>query len=225
MENEIIMSNPASLIELAIQKDADIEKLGKLMDLQERWEARQSAKLFKVAMSGFTSKKPELKKSKKVSFGQTNYKYLPLGRIQQAIDPILGEFGLSYRWEQIQESGLIKITCIISHIDGHTESTFMSAPADDSGKKNVIQSIGSTVSYLKRYTLEGALGLSSDDDDDGHSSSKPEFIDDRESLNPSAKAWEGAVSALKNDEVTIDQVVKKYKVTPQDKELLIKLSK
>lgn len=55
--------------------------------------------------------------------------------------------------------------CIISHVDGHDESTTMSAEADTSGNKNAIQSRGSSVTYLQRYTLIGALGISTADED------------------------------------------------------------
>ena len=44
----------------------------------------------------------------------------------------------------------------------------MTAPADTSGSKNAIQARGSTVTYLQRYTLLGALGLvTGDEDTDG----------------------------------------------------------
>ena len=36
---------------------------------------------------------------------------------------------------------------------------------DTSGKKNEIQSRGSTITYLQRYTLIGALGLTTADED------------------------------------------------------------
>jgi hypothetical protein len=49
----------------------------------------------------------------------------------------------------------------------------MSAPADKSGGKNDIQAMASTVTYLRRYTLTGALGITTgNDDNDG---GKPEY--------------------------------------------------
>lgn len=41
------------------------------------------------------------------------------------------------------------------------------AGRDESGNKNSIQSIGSTVTYLQRYTLKAGLGLAAASDDDG----------------------------------------------------------
>ena len=51
------------------------------------------------------------------------------------------------------------MTCVLSHRDGHFEETTLTAGRDDSGKKNAIQQVGSTITYLQRYTLKAALGL------------------------------------------------------------------
>ena len=46
----------------------------------------------------------------------------------------------------------------------------MKLPADTSGSKNVVQAIGSSVSYGKRYTMQALLNITSGgEDDDGHS--------------------------------------------------------
>ena len=68
------------------------------------------------------------------------------------------------RFEQDHTNG-ITVTCIVSHLDGHSESTTMSASADKTGGKNEVQAIGSTVTYLQRYTLIGSLGITTADDD------------------------------------------------------------
>ena len=61
----------------------------------------------------------------------------------------------------------------------------MTADKDTSGNKNSIQSIGSTRTYLQRYTLIGALGLSTaEDDTDGHgAASKKEAIPEPKAKN------------------------------------------
>jgi hypothetical protein len=58
------------------------------------------------------------------------------------------------------------VTCHVSHEKGHRESTSLTGPEDVSGGKNPIQTIGSTVTYLQRYTMVSALGLSTADQDD-----------------------------------------------------------
>jgi hypothetical protein len=159
--------NPASLIEKAIESNLDIDKLERLMDLQERWEANNAKKAYFEAMNKFQEKKPEIIKSENVEFnGKKQFSFASLSNIQKLVDPVLSEYGLSYSWKQEKGDGEknIKITCIVSHVDGHSELTDLEGGHDTSGSKNSIQAIGSAVSYLKRYTLMNALGLSTGDD-------------------------------------------------------------
>lgn len=155
--------NPMQLVSMAVQSNADIDKLERLMDLQERWEKQNSRKRFLEAMSEFQRICPDILKLKSAH----NSTYAPLGDIVAQIREPLSKCGLSYRFEQDHTSG-IRVKCIVSHIDGHSESTEMSAPADGSGNKNQIQAIASTVTYLSRYTLTAALGIvTADADIDG----------------------------------------------------------
>jgi len=171
MSEIIKQEQPVSLITQAISAGANIETLEKLMALQERYEANQARKAFFEALSEFQRKCPVLKKNKKVSFKSektgftTNYNYTPLAQIVSQVKNILSDCGLTYRWETKDDGNNIVITCIITHKDGHSESNSMSAQSDTSGSKNVIQGRGSAVSYLQRYTLIGALGISSADED------------------------------------------------------------
>lgn len=192
MKNELEVQQPVNLIQMAIEKGSTMETLKGLMDLQERWEKNEARKKFKQAMVDFQREKPELKKNSHVKFNSTNYSFNSLPNIQRAVDPVLSEQGLSYRWEQEQmDDNSIKITCIVSHIAGHEERTYLIAKPDTSGSKNPVQQIGSTVSYLKRYTLEGALGLSSDKDDDA---GKPKELPVLTELD---KRWSKAVEAYR----------------------------
>lgn len=171
MTEEIIRtpSTPSDLISQAIEKGLDVEALSKLMDLQERWEANQARKAFFEAFTAFQSIVPDIRKSKPVSFKDVKYSYAPLSEITRQIADSLEKTKLSYRWEIQDTEKEIKVTCLVSHIDGHTERTTMMGNPDTTGSKNVIQARGSAIEYLKRYTLIGALGLSTTDTDvDGH---------------------------------------------------------
>lgn len=160
-----VVTNPETLISQAIEKGLDVESLGKLMDLRDRWEATIARKAFFEAFTDFQCECPDLRKTKLVSFNQTTYKYAPLADITRQILPLLKVHGLSYRWEIQDTEKEIKVTCLVSHVQGHTESTSMMANPDLSGSKNPIQGRGSAIEYLKRYTLVGALGLSTADSD------------------------------------------------------------
>jgi hypothetical protein len=169
-------SQPMKLMEIAISNGADLASLEKLMDLQERWEAGLAKKEFFAALSAFQSDIPKISKNGKASFGHkqgggsTEYTYAFLDDIARAIRPFLAKHGLSYRYEQKVENSNITVRCFVSHSSGHQEKNSMSALPDNSGKKNNIQQQASTVSYLRRYTLTGALGITSADVDDDASS-------------------------------------------------------
>lgn len=173
LQKEVTASpTPLTLLTAAIEKGVDMQQLKELMDLQERWEKKEAKKAFLDALSKFQTLVPVVKKNKKASIasqkGSFSYKFAELGVIAATIKEALNASGLSYRWEFKESAGKLKVTCLVSHRDGHTESTEMEAGLDTSGYKNDIQQKGSTHSYLQRYTLIGALGLSTaDEDNDG----------------------------------------------------------
>lgn len=161
------VTTPQDLISQAIDKGLGVAELEKLLDLQERWEATKARKAFFVAMADFQDKCPDLRKNKLVDFGpgKASYHYAPLADIDRQIKTLMKECGLSKRWEIQDDKDIIKVTCLITHIDGHTERTTMQANPDESPGKNKIQARGSAIEYMKRYTLIGALGISTADND------------------------------------------------------------
>lgn len=182
------------LIQMAVEKGADINQLEKLMDLQDRFEAKNAKKSFFNALSIFQSMTVTIKKTGLASFptknnGRTEYTYAKLEDIARVIRPSLKEAGLSYRYEQSSDNNLMTVVCIVTQKEGHQERTSMSAFADQSGSKNQIQQIASTISYLRRYTLTGALGITVGDDDDDGACYNPEEIDQvqHESINTEEK--------------------------------------
>lgn len=161
----------ARLIEVALQSNADIEKLERLLVLQQKWQAEQARMAFFDALSGFQSNLPPIKKMKKASFptrngGRMEYSYASLDDVAEAIRPLLAQYGLAYRFEQkFDVGGMVWVKCILSHSAGHSEECSMPAFADDSGQKSAIQQVASTITYLRRYTLTGVLGIATTDQD------------------------------------------------------------
>lgn len=173
--------SPMAMIGQAINNGVSPEMLGQLMDLQERHERNLGRKAFDNAIAAAKAEIPPIIKAREVDFtsskGRTNYQYEDLATIAKVVDPILGAHGLSYRFRTEIADGIVTVTCILSHRDGYSEETALPAPPDNSGNKNSIQAVGSTVTYLQRYTLKAALGLSSaHDDDDGQGSEASEPI-------------------------------------------------
>lgn len=164
-----------SLIErLVLNPDADLDKLERMLTLKREHDRDNARISFAGALAAARSKIPPIVKDATVDFTtrdgkRTNYQHETLAGIAKVIDPILSEYGLSYRFRTNQGSGGVQVTCIIAHAHGHSEETSLSCAPDGSGSKNAFQAVGSAVTYLQRYTLKAALGLSAEMDDDGQS--------------------------------------------------------
>lgn len=173
-------STPAELIHQAVANGADLTKLEKLLELQERWETNEAKKSYHKAMAAFKANPPDIEKDKKVSFGNTKYSHATLANVVEKINAALSRHGLSASW-MVNQNGTVSVTCKITHVHGHHEETTLAAPADNSGSKNSIQAIGSTITYLQRYTLLALTGLATHDmDDDGVAAQAPQFISGEE---------------------------------------------
>lgn len=158
-------------MQLAVELKADPAQLEKWMELQERYEANQAKKAYVVAMAEFRAKCPAISRTRKAH----NSMYAGLCETIGKIKGLMSECGLSHRWQTEQAEKKTSVTCVLTHIAGHSESTTLSALPDETGSKNAIQAIGSTVSYLERYTLFALLGLASmETDDDGNGAGEPD---------------------------------------------------
>lgn len=167
-----LATNPARLLEMAISGNASMETLERLMALNERWEANEARKAYVAAMADFKAEPMRIGKNKHVEFktstGKTEYDHAELADVTDVVVPRLAKHGFSHGWTVGQESGGITVACKITHRLGHFEVVEMKAPPDTSGGKNTIQAIGSTKTYLERYTLLAACGLATGgQDDDG----------------------------------------------------------
>lgn len=162
---------PLDMLDRALSQGAGLEVVEKLMDLQDRWERNNARKAFDQAISAAKSEIPPIVKNASVGYENkdgsfTGYKHETLDGIAKVVDPILSDHGLSYRFRSQQNGGMLSVTCIVAHRDGYYEETTLSGPPDQSGKKNAYQAVGSAATYLQRYTLKLALGLSAGKDDD-----------------------------------------------------------
>lgn len=154
---------PMDMLDRAVTQGANVETLEKLMGLQERWEKNQARKDFDAAVA---SAKAEIQPIVRNSTGHNSKKYVDFAAIAKAVDPIITKHGLSYRFRTTQGER-INVTCVLAHRSGHFEETTLSGPPDKTGSKNDIQAIGSTLTYLQRYSLVQMLGLAAANDDDG----------------------------------------------------------
>lgn len=162
-----ISVTPMDLIQAAVAKDFDIDKLTKLLDLQERWEKNEAKKAYVAAMKAFKAETPEILRnrtasieSKREGAASYGYAYATLDNVCEKLCPALSKHGLTHRWKVQQMEGKVRVTCVITHELGHSEEeSTLEAGADQTGGKNNLQAYGSTLTYLERYTLLAACGV------------------------------------------------------------------
>jgi hypothetical protein len=169
---ERVPITPMTLLQVAMNQNADLDRLEKLMELQFRWEAAEAKKKYDAAVAAFKANPPEILKNRHVDYttkqgNRVQYDHATLDQVCSAVTESLSKHGITHRWTVAQSEGLIRVTCILT-CAGHSEQTTLSSGPDDSGGKNAIQAIASAMKYLQRYTLLAATGLEAGNgDNDG----------------------------------------------------------
>lgn len=158
----------------------DLDTVRQLYEFKKEVEAHEARKAFDAAIAKASAELPSIVKDKRVDFtsqkGRTRYQYEDLDSVLSAVKPVLGKHGLSVRFKTTTEQGRITVTCRLAHEAGHFEENTLSGAPDDTGQKNAMQQMASTVTYLSRYTLKAALGLSAGVDDDAGAASRKSIL-------------------------------------------------
>lgn len=148
---------------LAKDPAVDVDKLERLIQMQERIMKHQAKSAFDAAFAAMQAAIPQIdEKSKVIVKGTLRSTYASLEDIHEAIKPVLTQHGMSIRhrteWPADRPK-VIRIVGILSHVQGHSEESSFEAPMDQSEFRSDIQSMASTVSYGRRYTTLDLLNI------------------------------------------------------------------
>ena len=214
--------NALTLIDKAIEKDIDVDKFAKLVDIVKMLENEKAKRDFYEALSNFQGECPTVMKKSEVNmgYGKPHYNYASLGDIITEIQKPLQKYGLSYHWRVNNDDSFIEVTCILAHSSGYELQTSISAAKDATPGKSNVQAIASTITYLKRYTLISLLGIgTADPDDDAQSTLN---VDKKQEINDKDKIIEQIKSELKNckDVDGVKRIWSKYQKYSSDKDIL-----
>jgi hypothetical protein len=185
MSNEItVQNNPQvvstetqavlSMIErVVLNPDADMDKLEKMLDMQERILKRNGEQAFAADFAAMQSELPRIARNGQIDIKKDgrliqSTKFAKLEDINDGVRPVLQKYGFGVSFSIDQNQSGITVTAKLLHRLGHSEKTSLSLPVDTSGSKNNVQGNGSTISYGKRYTLCAILNISTGDDVDGN---------------------------------------------------------
>lgn len=157
------------IVAAVLANSPNIETLREIMALQKEWDAENARKAFVAALAALKAELPTVvNKDKTVDFTgksgiRTHYTHSSLAAVMDAVTGPLAKHGFSLSWEPSTSQASVTVICRLTHVAGHSMTSTLTAPRDDSGNKSQAQGVASTITLLSRYTAMALLGLASAD--------------------------------------------------------------
>lgn len=159
---------------VASDPTSNIEKMERLIAMQERMEARQAQVAYDVAMADAQEAMRAISPDK--DNNQTKSKYATYAALDHAVRPIYSRhgFALSFNTGDSPNQAEVRVLCTVSHRGGHRQDYKIDMPADGKGPQGAAvmtrtHATGAAASYGQRYLLKLIFNLAVGDiDDDGN---------------------------------------------------------
>lgn len=181
-EQPAVTSESAALISMieraARDPNVDIDKMERLFQMHERMVATHAKTTY---LSAFAELQAEMPAAIRRGKGHNAVAYARYEDLIETLRPHLTKHGFSISHRVDTKDGRITVTGILGHKGGHSESTTMTLPPDDSGKKNPVHAMASSISYGKRYVTLTLTGIATEgEDDDAKAATAHEPISDEQ---------------------------------------------
>ena len=179
-DQSVVADYGASLLQViskaAADPNVDIEKMERLLEMQERVQARNAEQAFSEAMNKAQSEMRPI--AANASNPQTRSRYASFDKLDRVLRPIYTEHGFSLSFDEGEapRENYVRVLCYVSHVGGHTRTYRRDMPADGKGAKGgdvmtKTHAAGAAGSYGARYLLKGIFNVAvGEDDDDGNES-------------------------------------------------------
>lgn len=193
--------------EAAVNPNVDPEKLGKLLDLRERVQARSAEQQYNDAMHRAQEQMRVVAVDKRNP--DKGNRYASVKAIDKAIRPIYTAEGFSVSFDTglgpLNEDGTpkygpipdgsLRILMDIAHAAGHKVQKHVDIPVETTGAQGTkmmtkIHATGSAMSYGKRYLMIFGfnLAIGEQDDDDGNAAGRGSEKKDQKYKEPTPKS-------------------------------------
>ncbi len=177
--NDLTVTEPkqdqmlAMIEKVVLDPNVDVDKMSKLLDMQERIFDKQTTIEFNKDMVACQEEMPVV--YAKVSNNQTNSKYAKVEHILQSIKPVYTKYGfsMSFGTDKSTLENHIIVTCDVLHRSGYSRQYKSEMPLDLTGIKGSVNKTGihataSAYTYAKRYLIGMIFNLTiANEDDDG----------------------------------------------------------
>lgn len=155
----------------------DVEKMERLLAMQERVQVRNAEIAFSQAMASMQPQLPVIKKNGQIVHkGQVISEFAEWPDIKKAISPVLEQHGFSLSFKPGNADTKPCVTAVLRHCEGHKEEATLELPLDTSGAKNAVQAVGSSLTYGKRYAAVLLLDILVEGEDDDGAQAAPKNI-------------------------------------------------
>lgn len=171
------LSESASLLAVisraAADEHCDVEKMERLLAMHSQMQARQAEIAFNDALNRVQAHMGRIGTDRTNT--QTRSNYATYGKLDRVLRPLYTNegFSLSYGTEP-SAADMVRVTCHVSHREGHTRKYQIDMPADGKGAKGgdvmtKTHATGSATQYGMRYLLKMIFNVATaDEDDDGN---------------------------------------------------------
>jgi hypothetical protein len=184
------------MLQMAVAQGADPDRLQKLLDLQERWQATQAKRAYDDAMNVAQGEMGRI--SADATNPQTRSQYASYGKLDKVLRPIYvrNGFSLSFGEADSPKAEHVRVTCKVSHREGHSEIFHTDMPADGKGAKGgdvmtKTHAVGAAKQYGMRYLLKGIFNVAIGEEDTDGNQQKPPATQAPEGFD----AWWGQLEA------------------------------
>lgn len=160
----------------------DIDKMERLILMQERVQARDAELAFNQALNAAQSEMRPI--AANASNPQTRSRYASFDKLDRVLRPIYTTHGFSLSFDEgdSPKPEHVRVICYVSHVSGHTRTYHRDMPADGKGVKGgdvmtKTHAAGAAGSYGARYLLKGIFNVAvGDDDEDGNAPQSIQLI-------------------------------------------------
>jgi len=176
--NVIPVTESAAIMQVieraALNPDVDVDKMERLFEMHQKITAKTSEEAFNEAMSKAQSKMGRI--SADCTNPQTKSNYASYAALDRVLRPIYTEngFALSFGTDEGAAQDFVRVTCHVSHSDGHSRKHYIDMSADGKGAKggNVMtqtHATGAAMTYGMRYLLKLIFNVAiGEDENDGN---------------------------------------------------------
>ena len=158
----------------ALNPAVEVEKMERLLAMQERILARNSEQAFNFALNACQAAVGRI--SADATNPQTRSNYATYAKLDRILRPIYtaNGFSLSFDEGDSPKPEHIRVLCYLSHTTGHTRTYHKDMPADGKGAKGgdvmtKTHASGAAQAYGMRYLLKGIFNIAiGEEDRDGN---------------------------------------------------------